>query len=147
LLRDEAYPLPDALNGGGASILAAVHPGSIAVERRDAGVVIVSLAGEHDLSTAPEVRERVAEALSAGGGVVLSLTAAEFIDSAIIGVVLDARRRAGEAGIGFATALEGGQSSVRRVLEVTGLDINLPVRGSEREAIELAAAGPGEPVL
>ena len=108
--------------------------------------MIVSLTGEHDLSTAPEVRRRVEEALSAGGGVVFNLTAAEFIDSVILGIVLEARRRADEAGIGFATALEGGESSVRRVLEVTGLDINLPVRGSEREAIDLAAAGPGEPV-
>jgi anti-sigma B factor antagonist len=122
-----------------------VQPGEVALERSDDGVVIVSLSGEHDLNTAPAVRERVEEALSSGAGVVVNLTGADFIDSSIIRVVVNARQSADAAGIGFATALEGGGSTVRRVLEVTGLDYDLPVRGSKREAIATAAAGPGGP--
>jgi anti-sigma B factor antagonist len=121
-----------------------VTPGEIAVERSDeSGVVVVSLSGEHDLSTAPTLRERLEEVLTEGAPIVVSLSDAEFIDSSIIGVVLDVRGRAEEAEIGFAAALQDGATPVRRVLEVTGLDENLPVRASVREAIETAAAGPG----
>jgi anti-sigma B factor antagonist len=120
-----------------------VNPGEISLDHRESGVVVVSLTGEHDLSTAPALREHLEKILDEGLPVVLSLSGAEFIDSSIIGVVLDTRRRAEEAGIGFATALEDGAPPVRRVLEITGLDSNLPVRHSEREAIETAGAGPG----
>ena len=119
-----------------------MHPGEITVERGDSGVVVVSLMGEHDLSTAPAFRERLEEALALEAPIVVSLSRTEFIDSSIIGVMLDLQRRAAEAGLGFATALEDGATPVRRVLEVTGLDENLPIRESEREAIETANAGP-----
>jgi anti-sigma B factor antagonist len=118
-----------------------VHPGDITVEREDSGVIVVSLTGEHDLSTAPALRERLEAALDERTPIVVNLSAAEFIDSSIIGVLLDLHRRADEAGIGFATALEDGAPPVRRVLEITGLDENLPIRDSAREAIQTAAAG------
>jgi anti-anti-sigma factor len=117
-----------------------VNPGEIAVERGNSGVIVVSLTGEHDLSTAPALRERLEDALQHGSPIVVNLSGAEFIDSSIIGVILDLKRRAEEAGLGFATALEGGADPVQRVLEITGLDANMPVRGSEREAIEDATA-------
>jgi anti-sigma B factor antagonist len=125
-------------------MLAAVTPGEISLDHRESGVVVVSLTGEHDLSTAPTLRAHLERLLDQGLPVVVSLSGAEFIDSSIIGVVLDSQRRADEAGIGFATALEDGAAPVQRVLEITGLDANLPVRHSEREAIETAGAGPGD---
>jgi anti-sigma B factor antagonist len=119
-----------------------VHPGEVALEERDSGVVVVSLRGEHDLTTAPALRERMEEALGRRSGVLVDLTDAEFIDSSIIGVVLEARRQAEEVGIGFAAALEGGDPAVRRVLEVTGLDTNLPVHPSVGAALDQATARP-----
>ena len=105
-------------------------------------MVIVTLTGEHDLTTAPLLRERVEEAIGGRSGVLIDLTHAEFIDSSIIGVVLEGRRRAEEEGIGFAAALEGGDAAVRRVLEVTGLDTNLPVHPSVDAAHDQAAVKP-----
>jgi anti-sigma B factor antagonist len=119
-----------------------MHPGEIRLEERDGGAAVVSLVGEHDLTTAPELRERSEEAIGRGSNVVIDLTPAEFIDSSIIGVVLEARRRAEEAGVGFAAALEGGDPAVRRVLEVTGLDSNLPVHQSVDDALQKAAVKP-----
>ena len=104
--------------------------------------MVISLRGEHDLTTAPELRERMEEAIGRRSGVLIDLTNAEFIDSSIIGVVLEGRRRAEEEAIGFAAALEGGDPAVRRVLEVTGLDTNLPVHPSVDAAIDQAAAKP-----
>jgi anti-sigma B factor antagonist len=121
-------------------MLAAVHPGEISLDQRDSGVVIVSLSGEHDLTTAPTLRERVQEAIGMKGGLLIDLTNAEFIDSSIIGVVLEGQRLAEENGLGFAAALEGGDPAVRRVLEVTGLDTNLPVHPSIDAAMERAIA-------
>jgi anti-sigma B factor antagonist len=123
-------------------MVADVHPGEIGLEQRDSGVVVVSLRGEHDLTTAPTLRERVEEAVGRRSGLLIDLTEAEFIDSSIIGVVLEGQRRAEEEGIGFAAALEGGDAAVRRVLEVTGLDRNLPVHPSVEAAMESAAATP-----
>lgn len=119
-----------------------MHPGEITVERGDSGVCVVSLTGEHDLSTAPTLRERLEEALEQGDPIVVNLSGAEFIDSSIIGVILDLQRRAADAGVGFATALEDGAAPVRKVLEVTGLDERLPIRESEREAVDTASGGP-----
>jgi anti-sigma B factor antagonist len=113
----------------------------VALEERD-GIVVVSLRGEHDLTTAPALREHMEDAMGRGGGVLVDLTNAEFIDSSIIGVVLETRRQADEEGIGFAAALEGGDPAVRRVLEVTGLDTNLPVHPSVDAARDQAAARP-----
>ena len=104
--------------------------------------MVVALRGEHDLTTAPALREHMDGAIGRRSGVLVDLTNAEFIDSSIIGVILEARRRAEEEGIGFAAALEGGEPAVRRVLEVTGLDTNLPVHPSVDAALDQATAKP-----
>ena len=57
-------------------------------------VVVVVVEGEHDIYTAPTLRERLDEALDRGGGIVVDLTAATFVDSSVLGALLDARRRA-----------------------------------------------------
>ena len=57
-------------------------------------VVVVVVEGEHDIYTAPTLRERLDEALGKGGGIVVDLTAATFVDSSVLGALLDARRRA-----------------------------------------------------
>src|SRR4051812_15032119 len=63
-------------------------------------VVVVVVEGEHDIYTAPTLRERLEEALSRGGGIVVDLTAATFVDSSVLGALLDARRRAIQGGLG-----------------------------------------------
>ena len=60
-------------------------------------VVVVVVEGEHDIYTAPTLRERLDEALGRGGGIVVDLTAATFVDSSVLGALLDARRRAIES--------------------------------------------------
>jgi anti-anti-sigma factor len=53
---------------------------------------VVSLHGEHDVSTAPLVRERLAEARSAGGLVVVDMTAATFVDTTLAMTLVEAFR-------------------------------------------------------
>jgi anti-sigma B factor antagonist len=116
-------------------------PGEIAVDRADGGVAVITFSGEHDLSTAPELRERLARAIEAGQPIVVDLSGAAFIDSSIIGAVLDARREAHERGLGFAVALSGGAQPVERVLEVTNLTAMLPVHPSREAAVDEARSG------
>ena len=96
--------------------------------RRDNGVNIISLLGEHDLSTAPVLREALESAAVADGGLVVDLSHAEFIDSSILGLIVAAWQDAGRSGTRFALIVGNGSgASVRRVLELTDLGSALPI--------------------
>ena len=123
---------------------AVVRTGELALERNDAGPAVLTISGEHDLSTAPTLRRRIDNLLDEGTASVIDLSPAPFIDAAMLGVILDERRRATEAGIGFAVVHENGAEAVDRVLEVTGLRTELPVHARREEGFT-EALGSGEP--
>jgi hypothetical protein len=56
----------------------------VSIQKYD-DALVVSLHGEHDVSSAPLVRERLADARGASGRIVVDLSAANFIDSTIAG--------------------------------------------------------------
>jgi anti-sigma B factor antagonist len=106
-------------------------------------VVIVAVEGEHDIYTAPTLRERLDEALERGGGVVVDLTKATFVDSSVLGALLDARRRALDAGQPYVVSVgEEVEPGVRRILDITGLVPVLPVVNGREQALA-AARGDG----
>jgi anti-sigma B factor antagonist len=108
-------------------------------------VVVVLVEGEHDIYTAPTLRERLDEALERGGGVVIDLTGATFVDSSVLGALLDARRRALDAGRGYVVCVgETVEPGVQRILDITGLVPVLPVISGRDEAIQAARNGAGE---
>ena len=119
--------------------------GEISIETPREGIVVVALEGEHDLGTVAEVREALAEAGGRGGAVVVDLCPATFVDSSILGAILSARRSALEAGAGFGVACDGKAEPVRRVLEVTGLDAELPVHPSREAAVSSAQPAAADP--
>jgi anti-sigma B factor antagonist len=102
-------------------------------------VIVVVVEGEHDIYTAPTLRERLEEALGRGGGIVVDLTAATFVDSSVLGALLDARRRAIESSQGFVVCVgETVEPGVQRILDITGLVPVLPVVRSRDDAVEAA---------
>src|SRR6478735_1727714 len=104
-------------------------------------VVVVLVEGEHDIYTAPTLRERLDEALGRGGGIVVDLTGATFVDSSVLGALLDARRRALDSEQGFVVCVgETVEPGVQRILDITGL---LPVLRGREEAIEAARSTNG----
>ena len=121
-----------------------VRTGELALERNDSGVAVLTISGEHDLSTASNLRRRLDGLLDEGVPTVLDLSPATFIDSSILGVILDGRRRAAEANIGFAVARSNGSDAVDRVLEVTGLRAELPVHARRDEAVMAASGNDGK---
>jgi len=121
-----------------------VRTGELALERNDSGLAVLTISGEHDLSTAPSLRRRLDNLLGDRTATVVDLSPATFIDSSILGVILDGRRRATEKGIGFAVVHSNGADAVDRVLEVTGLRTELPVHARREEAFT-EATGAGTP--
>jgi anti-sigma B factor antagonist len=108
-------------------------------------VVVVVVEGEHDIYTAPTLRERLDEALERGHGVVIDLTGATFVDSSVLGALLDARRRALDAGKGYVVCVGATvEPGVQRILDITGLVPVLPVLNGREEAIQAARNGSGE---
>jgi anti-sigma B factor antagonist len=92
----------------------------IDVNRTEAAA-IVAIRGEHDLYTAPALREQLSALVADGQAVVVDLSGCTFIDSSILGVLLGALRRTREAGSAFVVVLGDGEPAVRRIFEVTGL--------------------------
>jgi anti-sigma B factor antagonist len=124
-------------------MLQPVEPARIEVDRSDTGVAVVVISGEHDVSTAPVLRDRIGAIIEEGAPLMIDLTPATFVDSSVLRVLLDARRRSHEQGRGFAVALEDNDAAeVRRILEVTGLMSVLPVLTERGEAIEAARIAP-----
>ena len=67
--------------------------------------------GEHDLGTAPQLGPAVAE-LDEGRAIVIDLSTENFVDSSILGVILEGGCRATTAGLGFEVAQADGAEAV-----------------------------------
>jgi anti-sigma B factor antagonist len=125
-------------------VLARMDANPIVLDESAEDVVVVVVEGEHDIYTAPTLRERLEEALGRGGGIVVDLTGATFVDSSVLGALLDARRRAIEAGQGYIVCVgEAVEPGVQRILDITGLVPVLPVLQGREEAIEAARTSNG----
>jgi anti-sigma B factor antagonist len=121
----------------------AVATGEMRSGVSDSGVAVLELEGEHDIYTAPKLRDRLGELVETGPGVVVDLSGASFVDSSILGALLNARQRAVDARKGFAVCLTSqSAAAVRRVFEMTGLSETLPVLPDLDRAIATAASGP-----
>jgi anti-sigma B factor antagonist len=117
----------------------AVDENTITLDKLDDDIPVVVVEGEHDIYTAPTLRERLDEALDRGGGIVVDLTAATFVDSSVLGALLDARRRALESAQGFVVCVgETVEPGVQRILDITGLVPVLPVMSGREEAVSAA---------
>ena len=124
---------------------ASVRTGELALEITYAGVAVLTISGEHHLLTAPLRRPRLDGLLDQGTPTVVDLSPATFVDSSILGAILDGRRRAAKAAIGFAVVHADGADAVDRVLEVTGLRAELPVHANREEAFSEVSSDSGKP--
>ena len=117
---------------------------TIVLDESNGDVLVVVVRGEHDIYTAPTLRERLDQALAADpAGIVVDLGSATFLDSSILGALLEARRQALERGTGYVVCLgEEPEPGVARILEITGLVPVFPVVRSRDEAFATARAAP-----
>ena len=105
----------------------------------DDGVRIVAVRGELDLSTAPELEGPLEEAAAAcESSVLIDLSQCEFIDSTGIALIVRAWQRLDRGADGGGSGrlvICSANEQVRRVLEITGLELSISIHGSRDEAL------------
>jgi len=101
-----------------------------------AGAYVVSVAGELDALSVPELDAHVAPMLAAGPQrVVLDLSGVEFMDSTGLGMCIKVLKGVRDAGGDM--SLVATSPRVLRVLEITGIDQSIPVAETVGEAVAL----------
>ena len=118
---------------------------SITLDDSHGDVLAVVVTGEQDIYTAPALRDRLEQGLEAESGVIVDLSGSTFLDSSILGALLEARRQAQERSLGYVVCLgEEPEPGVARILEITGLVPVFPVVRSRDEALEAARSAPAD---
>jgi anti-sigma B factor antagonist len=103
-------------------------------DRRVGDVHVVSVAGEVDLFTAPEFKQRVTAPIGAGiEHVVVDLTGTTFIDSSSLGVLIGAHRRLKSRGGRLVVACT--EDAIIKTFRITGLDTVFTITDSVEAAV------------
>jgi anti-sigma B factor antagonist len=116
-------------------------PFEVKVGDLEHGVRTISVRGELDLSTAPELEGPLDEVLDGGdGSVLIDLSRCEFIDSTGIALIVRAWQRLDGEGGGRSLVICSQNDQVRRVLEITGLELSIPVHLTRDDALTALSA-------
>jgi len=108
----------------------------VSVSDLDDEIQVISVRGELDLSTAADLERPLEEVLERGRGPVLvDLSECEFIDSTGIALIVRAQQRLESDGEGRNLLVCSYNDQVRRVLDITGLDVSIPIHRTREEAI------------
>ena len=113
----------------------AFHVPTIEVRSPEPHAALVVLAGEHDLHSADEVQQTLDQSLALCDHLIVDLSAAEFIDSTIVHVLVQTKKQATELDRKFNVVL-GTAQVVERILEVTGVVQLLNVVPTVERALE-----------
>lgn len=95
--------------------------------------VLVTIAGEIDLGTAPRLRGALAELADRGGRVVVDLERVQFIDAAGLGILV--RAATVTAARGGSLRVVTAQPRTRRLFSISGLDRHVPLAWTVAEAV------------
>ena len=94
----------------------------------------MTVVGELDQGTAPELRGVLGEALgNSSNSVLVDLSDCGFIDSTGLSLLVEAKRRLGEEQRSFGVCCP--DADVRRLLELTGIDAAVGLYDSRDEAV------------
>ena len=107
-------------------------------EEIDAETQVIELGGEIDLYTAPEFKERMVALIEDGKKrIVVDLSAATFIDSTTLGVLVGGVKRLRPTG--GTLALVCTDQNITKIFEITGLDRVFPIHASRDDALAAVA--------
>jgi anti-anti-sigma factor len=106
----------------------AIDPSGFSISTTDNdGRTVVTVRGELDLATAPELETVLLERLDAGQQVVLDLRELEFMDSSGLRVLVTAHARATDGDPRFAVVRPRAGSEVAKILDIAGVEQQLNV--------------------
>lgn len=97
----------------------------------DGGTVVARLAGELDLANAAALRTALFDAAAHADRLVVDLGEVTFVDSTILGVIVETRRALGSRPL----LLAAPNAETRRALDVTGLTRHLGVYETVDDAL------------
>lgn len=104
---------------------------------RDETHAVIMVSGELDAATGRQLHAELVEMFSAGiDRVVLDLRRLTFVDSFGLGVIVSAKKRLSQEGNSLCLVADETQRSLRRILEITGLDRVLPVHPTVADAVD-----------
>jgi anti-sigma B factor antagonist len=106
--------------------------------RQEPGHVLVTVAGEVDIATVPQLQERLAALAASGRPLIVDLGGVTFIDAAGLGVLASAARRAAAHGASLHAVCARHQ--VQRLFTVTRLDHQIPLARTVTEACQNLAS-------
>jgi anti-anti-sigma factor len=119
-----------------------VEPQGIEVEVHSATAAIVTLRGEHDLDSRPDIAKAL-ETASGRTHVLVDLSECTFIDSSVISALLRASNSLTiRGGLLELVIPSGAHRAVRNVFEIMGLQRLLPIHETRAAAIEYLDAPP-----
>jgi anti-sigma B factor antagonist len=104
-------------------------------------IVVVAIAGELDMATAPQLQDQITDLLDKGRSrLVFDLAEVSFCDSTGLSVFVRAKNSCDEAGGGVRLAAP--QRGVLRILEVSGLVEVMPTYPTVDEAVAADTPAP-----
>jgi anti-sigma B factor antagonist len=104
------------------------------------GLHTVTVSGELDQGTAPELRRALAGVLDGqSGGVLVDLSDCAFIDSTGLSLLVETKRHLSEESRRFGVCCA--DADVRRLLELTGIDQAVGLFDTRDEAVATLSAG------
>ena len=107
----------------------------------DAERHVIAVRGEIDLFTAPELKQKLGEAIEAGRNqIIVDLTETSFLDSTALGVLIGAvKRLRSDHG---RLVLVNVDQNIAKTFEITGLDQIFTILPTREEAIAALAEAP-----
>jgi anti-anti-sigma factor len=108
--------------------------GTVEVAHPQHGLAVVSMRGEHDLSTAPELTRALAEA-AAHSNVVVDLSECTFIDSTVLNALAKTARAVHAQGERLVLVIPSETSQVARIAQMTHLAEILSIHSTHRAAL------------
>lgn len=97
-------------------------PFHVAIANQDA-CTVVSVIGELDIASAPQLEEQLSVAEAAGNSsLIVDLNRLDFIDSTGLSSLVRSSKRMEQAGVSFALVCQPDRIEVHRVLEILGFD-------------------------
>ena len=108
---------------------------SVQSEQLGEGTHVISLAGEVDLYTAPELKQELLNAIGGGAKeVIVDFTDTTFIDSTTLGVLVGGVKRLRPNGGRLSIVCS--DPNITKIFEITGLDRVFPIYPTRAEALD-----------
>jgi anti-sigma B factor antagonist len=118
------------------------HLGQVALEHHARGVAVVTMRGEHDITTQP-VLARALQLAAAHSNVVVDLSECSFIDSSVITELIKASKTGG-AGERIIVVIPPEQAQVARIAKIVGLAQIFELHASKDAAFASLEAAHGK---